>query len=608
MIGFQNGKLDHSNLQPNVGRLPACWPILVLFAAVFTTLAIPNLGQAQERFTPESPEVQAIADRAVAFLQKGHRNPGHNTMAALAIVEHTKRYENRVPKGNKVVTSAISHIREQCEKGTFHEEKETYYPAIALILLAEVDADRNHEQIIHLLDVLKKRQESHGGYTYKNQDTGDCSQTQFAGLAMWVAKSHGFDVDITMAKNTLAWFCRVARGGQWSYIYTREDKPTRGPTLSMQAAGISSVYLLADMLQLNRRSASFKPNSGATEGLGLPPTVQIYIPPVDGKARGRRSDGPLTNFDKGLLGGTLGAGNRSFESVFKYDYPRWNYYYLYALERYCYFRQQAEGHLGGGNFKEWYDGGVDFLKKKQKKNGSFEKGAGAPTDTVSATAFAVLFLVRSSEIISLPPAEGATLGGEGFGTGILRRTDGAKIVGSEAEQNLSSMIELLKANETLSSEQLAKINESLKKQIVEFRNKDAKSRAEVQGFLRSMVGAKNYYRRLIAVRFLAGEQDMDNVPGLIYAVSDPDFRIAFEAHQGLRLISRKIDSMKLSNTTLKNARRSPGILKKDSPELLSLMRSEFNTMEKRWSDWFLKIRPNAQLFKQDDRGAGEESQ
>ena len=177
---------------------------------------------------------------------------------------------------------------------------------------------------------------------------------------------------------------------------------------------------------------------------------------------------------------------------------------------------------------------------------------------------------------------------------------------SEAEQNLGEMMKTLKNNQNLSSEKLAQINAALKKQIIEFRNQDDKSRAAVQGFLRQMVGDRNFYRRLIAVRFLAGEQDMDNVPGLIYAVSDPDFRIAFEAHQGLRLISRKIDSMKLSKTTIENARRKPSQLAKD-PGIEASMRAEFNSMEKRWSEWFLKIRPDAQLYKQDRSEVGEES-
>ena len=606
MICFRNRLASNRNSQQKVAvSLGSVRRFsLVLLAAIGVLLVSPDAVQAQKRFTPEHPRVKAMADRAVGLLQQGATDHGRNAMAALAIVEHGKRYNNKVPKDNSVVKTAVEHIRKQCEGSSFHNERETYYPAVALILLAEVDSDRNRDQIIHLLDVMKKRQEASGAYTYSNQDTGDCSQTQFAGLAMWVAKSHGFDVDIDMARDTLSWFCNVARGGQWSYLYSKDGKPNKPPTLSMQAAGISSVYLLADLLQLKNRVFDVESSTRANDGLGLPSTVQIYVPPVDGKSRGRQS-GPLTKFDKSLLGGTIGAANRSYESIFTFKYPKWNFYYLYALERYCYFRQQAEGNLGGGKFKNWYDGGVDYLATTQTDDGGFSTGVGSSGKTVS-TAFAVLFLVRSSEIISLPPAEGAQAGGLGFGDGTLTRSDGAQIVSSEAEQNLSEMIKFLKDNETLSSEQLQKINDSLKKQIVEFRNKDSQSRAEVQGFLRQMVGAQNYYRRLIAVRFLAGEQDMDNVPGLIYAVSDPDFRIAFEAHQGLRLISRKIDSMKLSKTTIENARRLPVQLEKE-PGIKASMRSEFKTMEERWSDWFLKIRPDAQLYKQDDRGDGEVS-
>lgn len=574
--------------------------VILLPFVCLTFLAFPSFAQAQTKYTPAHPDVKAMADRAIAFLQNAKGKAGYSAIAALAIVEHSKRYDKAVPTGNEFVNNVIKQIRQKCDDGnSFHRENEVYYPAVALILLAEFDAAGNHDQIVHLLDVIKKRQNKVGGYNYLkkgNSGASDCSQTQFAGLAMWVAKSHGFDVDISTAKNTLLWFCSVAQNGQWSYMYKANGRPERKPTLSMQAAGISSVYLLADLLQLTRRVFDVESAVGSAQGLGLPKTVKIYVPPKKGQDKGGRPDQPLTDFNKSLLGNTVGAGNRSFDNAFTYKFPQWNYYYLYALERYCYFRKQAEGNLGSGNFKSWYDGGVKFLKGEQAENGSFSPKN--PKYRVSATAFAVLFLVRSSEIISLPPAEGEMAGGTGFGSGVLSRSDNAKIVSSEAEQNLGAMIALLKDNEKLSSEQLERINESLKKQIVEFRNEDEKSRAKVQAFLRSMVGAKNYYRRLIAVRFLAGEQDMDNVPGLIYAVSDPDFRIAFEAHQGLRLMSRKIDSMKLSQTTIQNARRDPGPLKKHSPQIVNLMRSEFNTMEKRWSEWFLKIRPNAELFNQ----------
>ena len=108
-----------------------------------------------------------------------------------------------------------------------------------------------------------------------------------------------------------------------------------------------------------------------------------------------------------------------------------------------------------------------------------------------------------------------------------------------------------------------------------------------------MIRARDYFRRLIAVRFLAGEQDMNNVPALLYALGDPDLRICVEAHDGLRLISRKIDSMTISEKTRTNGLRDPDVLTaKESSEC----RVEFDQMKEQWTEWFLKIRPGAELL------------
>jgi hypothetical protein len=144
-----------------------------------------------------------------------------------------------------------------------------------------------------------------------------------------------------------------------------------------------------------------------------------------------------------------------------------------------------------------------------------------------------------------------------------------------------------------SQAQLQDLSDSLKKQIVEFRQKDDKSRGEIKAFLQSMISAENYFRRLISVRFLAAEQDMDNVPALIYALGDPDFRICLEAHDGLRLISRKVDSMKISPQTRKDAKRDKEARKADEE---NNCRFEFDSIKRKWTDWFLKIRPDAELL------------
>lgn len=571
-----------------------------LLLGLLLTVASASTAVGQKRFTPEHPEVKAMADKAANYLRPGG-DVGPATLASIAIVQYHKRYNERVPKDHPGILSTIGKIQAMYKGGgergpLIFRQNECYFPALAVMLFCEFDPVKYKSEIEQLLDMFVDRQMDNGAFTYLGQSAADTSQTQFACLAMWVAKQKGFDVDLDMAQKTLNWLCRVHAGsGQWSYRYSGFGSPQSGSTLSMQAAGISSVYLMADMLQLYGRRKDMA-KSGAAGEIGLPRTVNIYIPREEGAKA--RKDGPLVNFDRGLLTATSGAGNRSLAARFSYDIQAWNYYYLYALERYAYFREQAEGNPGNG-FGEWYDNGIDFLKKEQSDDGRFP-AYNQETSQIS-TAFALLFMVRSSQLVVNPPAISDMNGGSGFAKDSTLRDEGNGRMGEiRPEESLQDMLDMLKEDDKATREQLERINEALKKQIVEFRKKDSKSKGEIKSFLRSMVGAKDYYRRLIAVRFLAAEQDMDNVPALIYALSDPDLRVAIEAHDGLRLVSRKIDSMKLSPASEKNARRDPDRIKAEKLE--DGIRKEFKIMEDRWTEWYLKIRPGAELLGKSGKG------
>jgi hypothetical protein len=385
--------------------------------------------------------------------------------------------------------------------------------------------------------------------------------------------------------------------GGWVYKYqTSGDandpgRPTTGNTLSMQAAGIGTAYLLADLLQLNKR-ATVMSSAIAGKDNGLPRTVSVYVKPIEGQPSGKKREGPLVSFDRGIFNNGTRSGNQNLEVRYTPDGPVWPMYYLYAVERYAYFREQTEGNLGDGKLSTWYDQAVDFLKTQSDPSGGFKKNR--REEIALTTAFGLLVLVRSSEIITQPTANSITFGGRGFGNQsntMLRENSNGTLAMVDTERDLDQMIDML--GDTTSNEELQALSASLKKQIVEFRNKDEKSRGRIKAFLKSMVAARNYYRRLIAVRFLAGEQDMDNVPALIYALGDPDLRICVEAHDGLRLISRKIDSIKISGTSRTNSQRDPGILKSTEK---SLCRAEFDSVKQKWTDWFLKIRPDAELL------------
>lgn len=572
---------------------------LILPALAMACLVLaPGLAQAQKKYSPEHPDVKAMCDKAMKVLTKegkigGPRGSGTAALRGLAILQYHKRYNQRVPKDEPYLKMAVEHVASEFEGGKILGEREMYYPCLALILLAEYDAEKYKSEIKALLKMIKDRQLAFGAHSYKNEKhTGDTSQTQFIALALAVAKTHGFDFDVQIAKRSLEWFVRSQKPeGSWFYKPNFAVDPNgRGggrATLSMQAAGLGSVYLLADVLQLFKRAKSMNGSQGSE---GLPSTVRIYVKPVEGEGNSAlRKEGPLVSFDRGRLAQSTKKGNDALIKMFDPKSTRWQYYYLYALERYAYFREQAEGDVDG--LEDWYDVSIDLLKKAQSGNGFPPTGTTSETTEIG-TAFAVLFMVRSSEVINLPVADSQLDGDLGFRSDVVLRTDSkGRVRALEAERNLADTLEMMKAGAT--PEQLREVTESLKKQISEFRQKDDKSRGEIKAFLRSMIQASDYYRRLIAVRFLAGEQDMDNVPALIYALGDPDFRISIEAHNGLRLISRKIDSLSVSQSTRTNSVRDPDVLTDDQK---NLMQAEFTSVKKKWTDWFLKIRPGAELL------------
>ena len=119
----------------------------------------------------------------------------------------------------------------------------------------------------------------------------------------------------------------------------------------------------------------------------------------------------------------------------------------------------------------------------------------------------------------------------------------------------------------------------MKRAIREFKQSGEKSRGEVTAFLKTMISDKNYYRRLVAIKFLAGEQDMDNVPALLYAMGDPDPNIAIQAHNGLRLVSRKFDTFVFEDRGNKEDNLA-----------------ELQKLKLQWTRWFLDIRPDAELL------------
>ncbi len=275
----------------------------------------------------------------------------------------------------------------------------------------------------------------------------------------------------------------------------------------------------------------------------------------------------------GKLASVKRSSNEFFVSNFTISIERWGYYYLYALERYAYFREKAEGSFR--DIPDWYDQGVRLLKEKQNADGSFTQGRTGERNLFESTCFAILFLVRSSEVLVLPGGQGLTNGGEGLKSNVRIDLDpGGKIKTFDVVRGLEDVLELLDADD-IDEQQFELMQDSLVKAITQLSENKTRSQREQLSYLRGLVSDRNYFRRLVAVRLLSRQQNMDNVPALIYALGDPDLRISAEAHNGLRLISRKLDSIAVSG----------------NPD-----HAEYQNIKRQWTEWFLRIRPGAALL------------
>jgi HEAT repeat protein len=90
-----------------------------------------------------------------------------------------------------------------------------------------------------------------------------------------------------------------------------------------------------------------------------------------------------------------------------------------------------------------------------------------------------------------------------------------------------------------------------------------------------MVSDGDFHARFAAVKTLARARELENVPALIYALSDPDKRVMLEAREGLRFISRRFYGFGLP----------------DNPS-----KAQVQTAQDNWKAWYLSIRPDAELL------------
>lgn len=525
-------------------------------AALLTALQVAPAVQA---YTPESPEVKQMVAAGYRFLEtcQHEEEIGGDCLVALTLVKDGKN------ERHPIVARAAKRAAEAARAGVVADRtsQAMYSTGLAAIFLTELDAQKYQAEINSILAYIAKRQQTAGGFSYPTYSSGDTSQTQYCVLAMWTASKAGLAVNQGVVERTCNWLLRTQDpAGGWGYQGNDPGQPgarlnQNEVTQSLSSAGLGSVYVCADLL-------GFTAAPEAAQS-GLPPAIKLVPKPGKNKQeRGPKS----TAVSQDLIRRSMSDGNRWFSQNLRIqNLAAWHFYFMYAFERYMSFREAAENR--DEKEPQWYSQGVELLMTQQNADGSF--GKSHPHGPYVDTAFAVLFLTRSTKkaIAKSVAGDGSLTGGKGLkGNMASARVKDGKIIAEPAKGTVDDLVSVLEDPRNPDVDALAEFPEAWINEV-----SPAKLAPHVDR-LRRLVLAEKFEVRMVAVRALGRMSDFENVPHLIYALTDPDMRVVRLANEALRATTRKFVGFQLP----------PNANEQDRDVLV-----------KKWKDWYRGVNPTA---------------
>jgi len=542
------GRFTFPSLNSRGGRAAHVTVLLVALSVIPVARAV----------TPDSPEVKAIVAKGLEYLETADdERLGGKCLIGLSFHKAGR------PASHPKIVAAIKDCEAWAAKLSGDESAlDNYSVGLALVFLLEVDPDRQRSLATRYLQEVLRRQQRPGAWGYAGSPTGDTSQTQYPTLGLWLAIKSGFDVPIDAVQRDCGWLLRTQDpSGAWGYQgndpgnYRRVRQTEIRPALA--AAGLVSLYLCADLLNVG----DTRPQE---QKKGLPSALKPVGDPLEVKP----PRATMSTVDFRVVRQALDDGNSWFRTRYSIESEGHTHYFLYALERYHSFRESFE--KSSERSPRWYDDMVRFLKQTQTASGSWEGYDG----TAVCTSFAVLALVRSAKktiaTVVARLGDGVLLGGLGLpkSTADLQEKEG-KIVESETSGTVEELLTTIEKGNVPELKRLAESPSQWKL------DRDVTKRAGEITRLRAIVAAGGFESRLLAVRALGRVRELDNVPVLIYALSDPDMRVVREADKGLRFISRKLEGV--------------GLPDEPKPE-------QARAAMAAWKTWFQSIRPNAEFL------------
>ena len=535
-------KASHFANRWNSLLVPVAGLVLAAYLPAATSLGV----------TPESPEVRQLIEGGLKSLEKhSERRLGGKCLIALAFIK------DGASPDHPQVQAAVS----ACQALTAQQVRVTdvYSNGLAVIFLSELDPAKYRNEIARFAGAMANRQKQNGAWGYDAYQTGDTSQTQYAALCYWELLQIGMAPPVDKIDACTNWLLRTQDpSGVWGYQgkdpgnfeLVKQDKTS----LSMLAAGLGSTMIFGNVLGLTQ------------PGVGTEAEVVTQAPSAlkraDANSKKKMRTIAGTSVDRERLINAISRGQGWFDKNFsagKISAAEYPCYMLYSLERYKSFEELLTGNPE--EEPEWYQQGYAYLNASKEPEGGWNSRANRPC----ATAFAVLFLLRSTQkSIKANLGEGTLIGGRGLSADLSRmKMRRGRLVIEEKPTEIDQFLGMLDGEGSESLDAL--VNDPTALQVNNVGPEQARR-------LQQIVKSGEAAARLLAVRALSKLRDLDYVPTLLYAMTDPDKRVVREAREGLRYVSRRFSGYGLSDNFTDSER--------------------YNAIDK-WKTWYRQVRPGA---------------
>ncbi|MCA9140791.1 MAG: hypothetical protein KDB00_28660 [Planctomycetales bacterium] len=535
--------------------------IPVVMVSIIASFQLTVSGSRAWGYTPSDPVVTAMVDSGLRFLeselQEGTTgNAGEVVMCAYA---HFKAdHDPTNPVVQKGISAALQIIDTLDASST---PKFNYEVAVSVFLLCEIDHNKYRSQLTACYRYFAEIQLPVGGFGYKGESVGDVSQTQYIVLALWTMERHGIEVDYNRIKSIIRWLLMVQDpSGGWPYLGTvppngRGLVPQNEVRVSMALAAGSSLLIGGDSLGLWGASASA--DKGGYEG--LPKAVKLYVADSNDDRRQKTE-----KMDSGTLFRAIAAMQawRSKTKEQEAQVRMWYYYTVYSIERFESFMEIA-GESTINPSPDWYNRIVDELKRRQTDKGGWERTQ--YTSASVSTAFAILFLIRSTKMALGDPASATSRGGYGIPANAANaKLDGGMAVVESPAKSVAEMLSLLEGDGANDLD-----GKSLMESAV-LPTDPVQRAAQLDRLERLVRGSKSWQSRRVAAKILGTSDEFRVVPALIYALSDGDTIVRTYARDGLRFISRKFEGYDMP----------------DDPT-----NADVRKAQKQWREWYVRMHP-----------------